>query len=117
MNFNRWALAITAVPTTLTSRFPTTGYARARKNGYRMFFQFTYCVDKPLPILTLNGVNAVCCICLLTVLTNVSVETNSVRLQEQADLGLHCLTKSSKYFQQTTFVVIGGLILYLIEAF
>ena len=25
---NRWALAITAVPTTLTSRFPTTGYAR-----------------------------------------------------------------------------------------
>ena len=27
MNFNRWALAITAVPTTLTSRFPTTGYA------------------------------------------------------------------------------------------
>ena len=28
MNFNRWALAIIAVPTTLTSRFPTTGYAR-----------------------------------------------------------------------------------------
>ena len=28
MNFNRWALAITAVPTTLTSRFPTIGYAR-----------------------------------------------------------------------------------------
>ena len=28
MNFNRWALAITAVPTALTSRFPTTGYAR-----------------------------------------------------------------------------------------
>ena len=28
MNFYRWALAITAVPTTLTSRFPTTGYAR-----------------------------------------------------------------------------------------
>ena len=28
MNFNRWAFAITAVPTTLTSRFPTTGYAR-----------------------------------------------------------------------------------------
>ena len=28
MNFNRWALAITAVPTTLTSRFPTTGYQR-----------------------------------------------------------------------------------------
>ena len=28
MNFNRWALAITAVPTTLISRFPTTGYAR-----------------------------------------------------------------------------------------
>ena len=46
MNFNRWTLAITAVPT-LTSRFPTTGYARvlyfhiykarARRNGYRMF--------------------------------------------------------------------------------
>ena len=54
MNFNRWALAFTAVPTTLTSRFPTTGYARvlyfimykaaARRNAYRMFFfQFTYC--------------------------------------------------------------------------
>ena len=28
MNFNRWALAIRAVPTTLTSRFSTTGYAR-----------------------------------------------------------------------------------------
>ena len=28
MNFNRWALAITAVPKTLTSQFPTTGYAR-----------------------------------------------------------------------------------------
>ena len=28
MKFNRRALAITAVPTTLTSRFPTTGYAR-----------------------------------------------------------------------------------------
>ena len=28
MNFNRWALAITAVPTTLTSHFPPTGYAR-----------------------------------------------------------------------------------------
>ena len=28
MNFNRWALAITAVPTTLTSQFPTTGYAQ-----------------------------------------------------------------------------------------
>ena len=27
-NFNRRALAITAVPTTLTSQFPTTGYAR-----------------------------------------------------------------------------------------
>ena len=27
-NFNRRALAITAVPTTLTSRFPITGYAR-----------------------------------------------------------------------------------------
>ena len=27
MSFIRWALAITAVPTTLTSRFPTTGYA------------------------------------------------------------------------------------------
>ena len=28
INFNRWTLAITAVPTTLTLRFPTTGYAR-----------------------------------------------------------------------------------------
>ena len=28
MNFNRWALAITAVPKTLTSQFPTTCYAR-----------------------------------------------------------------------------------------
>ena len=28
MNFNSRALAITAVPTTLTSRFPTTGYTR-----------------------------------------------------------------------------------------
>ena len=28
MNIDRWALAITAVPTTLTSGFPTTGYAR-----------------------------------------------------------------------------------------
>ena len=28
MNFNKWTLAITAVPTTLISRFPTTGYAR-----------------------------------------------------------------------------------------
>ena len=28
MNFNRWALVITAVPTTLTSRYPITGYAR-----------------------------------------------------------------------------------------
>ena len=27
-NFNRSTLAITAVPTTLTSRFPTSGYAR-----------------------------------------------------------------------------------------
>ena len=27
MNLNKWTLAITAVPTTLTSRFPTTGYA------------------------------------------------------------------------------------------
>ena len=28
MNFTRWALAITAVSTTLTSRFPPTGNAR-----------------------------------------------------------------------------------------
>ena len=28
INVNRWSLAMTAVPTTLTSRFPTTGYAR-----------------------------------------------------------------------------------------
>ena len=34
MNFDRCALAITAVPTTLTSRFPTTGYARVLKLIY-----------------------------------------------------------------------------------
>ena len=28
INFYRWTLAITAVPATLTSRFPTSGYAR-----------------------------------------------------------------------------------------
>ena len=28
MNFDRWALAVTAVPTTLISRFPITDYAR-----------------------------------------------------------------------------------------
>ena len=28
INSSMWALAITAGPTTLTSRFPTTGYAR-----------------------------------------------------------------------------------------
>ena len=28
MNFNKWALTITAVPTTLISQFPTAGYAR-----------------------------------------------------------------------------------------
>ena len=28
MKFNRWALASTAVPTPLTSRFPTTDYER-----------------------------------------------------------------------------------------
>ena len=28
MNLNMWTLAITAVPTTLTLRFPTAGYAR-----------------------------------------------------------------------------------------
>ena len=30
MIFNRWALAITAAPIALTSRFPTTGYTRVR---------------------------------------------------------------------------------------
>ena len=55
MNFNRWTLAITAVPTTLTSRFTTTGYtrvlecliykARARRHGYRMFISvYILCV-------------------------------------------------------------------------
>ena len=34
MNFNRWALTITAVPTTITSRFQTTGYARVLYNLY-----------------------------------------------------------------------------------
>ena len=28
MNFNKWTLVITALPTTHTSRFPTTGYER-----------------------------------------------------------------------------------------
>ena len=47
MNFNGWALAITAVPTTLTSRYSDNWLrtsavihmykARARRNGYRMF--------------------------------------------------------------------------------
>ena len=45
MNFNRWALAITAVPTTLTisdnwlrTRAVIHMYkVRARRNGYRMF--------------------------------------------------------------------------------
>ena len=32
MNFNRWTLAITAVPTTLTLQFQTTGYARVLKS-------------------------------------------------------------------------------------
>ena len=61
MNFDRWTLAITAVPTTLTSRFPTTGYSRVlffifirRKlggTGTGYLFQFTYCAhvqNKPL---------------------------------------------------------------------
>ena len=53
MNFNRWALAITAVLITLTSRFPTTGYARVLSfiiirrelggTGTECLFQFTYC--------------------------------------------------------------------------
>ena len=52
LNFNSWTLAITAVPTTLTSRFPTTGYARVlyficiRRElggtGTGCLFQFTY---------------------------------------------------------------------------
>ena len=47
MNFDRWAHAITAVPTTLTSRYSVNWLrtsavihmykARARRNGYRMF--------------------------------------------------------------------------------
>ena len=59
MSFSRWALAVTAVPTTLTSRFPTTGYARvllfimynARAiggPGIGCLFQFTYCVKSLL---------------------------------------------------------------------
>ena len=53
MNFNRWTLAITAVPTTRTSRFPTTGYARVLQfifirrdlggTGTGCLFQFSYC--------------------------------------------------------------------------
>ena len=55
MNLNRWALAITAVPTTLTSRFSTTGYAQCCNSncirrelggtGTGCLFQFTYCVE------------------------------------------------------------------------
>ena len=56
MNFNRWALAITAVPTTLTSRFTTTGNAqvllfimyraRARRNGYMMLISvYILCIS------------------------------------------------------------------------
>ena len=46
MNFNRWALAITVVPTTLTSRFPTTGIRRELGGtGTGCLFQFTYCVN------------------------------------------------------------------------
>ena len=51
MILNRWALAITAVPTTLTSQFPTTGYARVLQfimykaelggTGTGCLFQFT----------------------------------------------------------------------------
>ena len=58
MNFNRWTLAITAVPTTLTSRFPTTGYARVLSfifirrelggTGTGCLFQFTNCVVGPV---------------------------------------------------------------------
>ena len=55
----------------------------------------------------------VCCIHLLTILTNVSEEANSVD-QDQSDLSLHLLTKRLlKHFcrrqNQTTFVVIGAL--------
>ena len=59
MNFNSRTLAITAVPTTLTSRFPTTSYARVLQfifirrelggTGTGCLFQFTYCaLWKPL---------------------------------------------------------------------
>ena len=44
--------------------------------------------------------SAGCCIYLLTLLTNVSVKTNSVdsdqtALQEQYDLGLHCIEQEA----------------------
>ena len=58
----------------------------------------------------------VCCIYLLTLLTNVSVKTKCLTqirlLLEQSGPGLHCFAKGLlKHFnrEQTTFVVIGAL--------
>ena len=63
MNFNRWALAITAALTTLQSQFPTTGYARVllfictRRElggtGTGCLFQFTYFVVMCIEIYSL----------------------------------------------------------------
>ena len=44
--------------------------------------------------LIMSSAQVICCVYLLTLLTNASVEANSVDLKEQADLGAYCLTKS-----------------------
>ena len=48
--------------------------------------------------LEMSSAQVICCVYLLTLLTNASVEANSVvpdqtALKEQSDLGPHCLTK------------------------
>ena len=46
----------------------------------------------------------VCCIYLLTLLTNVSIEANNVD-QDQSVLGPHCLSEASKPFHQMTKII------------
>ena len=108
MNFNRWALAVTAVPTTLTSRFPTNGYARVLLfifirpelggTGTRCLFQFTYCVDAMKHnslsliriVLTLNAPIATRVVYFSRLLK--CFMANSVNLdKEQSVLGQRCL--------------------------
>ena len=53
MNFNRWALVITAVPTTLTSRLRMSAVihndkARARRNGYRIFISVNVLIRRTM---------------------------------------------------------------------